>query len=348
MAGGTFAAADLERFAADLLAAAGLRPEHAATIARILVWADLRGIGSHGFQRLAQAVENIEKGVIVPSGAPEVVRDAGAITLIDGNRCAGHVAMERAVAAATEKAKAHAVGWAIVRNTSHTGAIGYYCEALARQGFIGISIVSGPPLMAYHGASVASLSTSPIAIAVPRQGHAPVVLDMATSVVANGRIKKAAAEGEAIPPDWALTKDGRITTDPKEAAVILPLGGPKGAGLGLMFECLSSVLAGAPLLTRMLGPGGKRFHSQNGTLIAVDIAALMPVEDYASGVDELAATIKALPRLDGFDAIRLPGERGAASEAERREKGVPVSAKLAASLEAVGGRYGVAWPATVG
>ena len=338
----TFSASELERFATDLLTNAGLRADYAGTVARILVWADLRGIGSHGFQRLAQAVEFVENGVVDPSGVPEVVRDAGAISLIDGNKCPGPVAMELAMSQAVSRAKAHGVGWSVVRNTAHTGAVGYYCDQLARQSLLGITLVSGPPLMAYHGASVASLSTSPIAIGVPRSGHDPIVLDMATSVVANGRIKKAVAEGEEIPPDWALTKDGKVTRDPREAAVILPLGGPKGAGLGLMFECLNSVFSGAPLLSRMLGPDGQRRHTQNATVIGVDIEALMPAEDFSRGTDELAQTIKSLPRLEGVNEIRLPGERGARSEKVRLAEGIPLTDRLLASLLEVAGRYGVA------
>lgn len=347
MAGRRFAADALERFATDLLAGAGLRRGDAAAVARILVWADLRGIGSHGFQRLPQAVANVEKGVIEPAGFPHVVREMGAMALIDGNRCPGPVAMACGVETAITKAKGHSVGWAMVRNTSHTGAVGYYCDQMARHGLIGIVMVSGPPLMAYHGARIASLSTSPIAIAVPWQGHEPVVLDMATSVVANGRIKKALAEGQAIPRDWALDQDGHITTDPSQAAVILPVGGPKGSGLGLMFECLNSVLSGAPLLSNMLGPGGKRRHSQNATVIAVDIGAVMPVEDYAVGIGQLARTIKVLPRLDGCDEIRLPGERGAKSAEALLREGISYSDKLVAMLEAAGRRYGVDLPAGI-
>ncbi len=344
MPGKSFAPQALREFAAKLLTRAGLGAESSAAIADILVWADLRGVGSHGFQRLAQAVGFVTNGVIDPTGVPEVARAAGALTLVEANRSPGPVAVGFALDRVIASAEAHGVGWAIVRNTTHTGAIGYYVEKLASCGKIGMAMVSGPPLMAYHGAREASLSTSPIAIGVPRKGHPPLVLDMATSVVANGRLQKAKAEGETIPSDWALTKDGAVTTDPNEAAVILPLGGPKGAGLGLMFECLNSVLAGAPLLTRMLGPQAKRWHAQNATLIAIDIAQLLPLDEFEAGIDDLATTIKGLTPREGFDDIRLPGERGAQSLIQKKQAGITYSDKLLATLADVAKTYDMVLP----
>jgi ureidoglycolate dehydrogenase (NAD+) len=344
MAGDRFSAPDLETFAARVLQARGMRAADAAAVARVLIWAELRGIDSHGLLRLPQYLEFMEAGEVDPGATPTVERQAGALTVIDGHKSAGQVTLELAIEKAHATAREHTIGWTLAHSTTHTGAIGYFAHALAERGLIGIVLVSGPPLMAYHGARVPSLSTSPIAIAVPREGHPPLLLDMATSVVANGRIKKAAAEGEPIPPTWALTLDGRPATNASEAHVLLPIGGAKGAGLGLMMECITSVLAGAPILSRMLGPGGKRFHMQNATVVAIDIAAIGPPEAYAAGVDELARLMKGLPRMEGVGEIRLPGERSQATANSRMEAGVPLSAKLVEELRAAGEMLAVAFP----
>jgi ureidoglycolate dehydrogenase (NAD+) len=193
---------------------------------------------------------------------------------------------------------------------------------------------AGPAYMAYHGARVASMATSPIAIAVP-SGKGPIVLDMATSAIARGKILQARANGTSLPAGAALTADGEATTDPKAAEVLLPLGGPKGAGLGLMFEMLASVLAAAPIQARALGPEQRKRHTQNTALLAIDIATFRALADFEQDADALAAVLKALPRQSGFDEILLPGERSGRTEAQRRKSGIPIPAKLWEELEGI-------------
>jgi ureidoglycolate dehydrogenase (NAD+) len=170
--------------------------------------------------------------------------------------------------------------------------------------------------MAYEGAKVPSVSTAPVAIAVPGGAHGPLLLDMATSLVSNGRLKRAQTNHEVIPENWALTEDGRRTTDGREATIPLPMAGAKGAGLALMIECLTSLLAAAPILSAALAPGGRRRHAQNATVILIDVARFRPPSDFARDVDTLATIIRSLPRLEGAESIRLPGERGS-QQAER-------------------------------
>ena len=179
-----------------------------------------------------------------------------------------------------------------------------------------------------------SLGTSPIAIAVP-SGDGAVVLDMATSAISNGTILQARATGASLPPNSALTKEGEPTTDPNRAEILLPLGGPKGSGLGLMFEMLASVLGAAPIQARALGPERRKSLSQNIAILAVDVAAFRPVADFARDADALAAAIKSLPRQQGFNEIRLPGERAARTEAVRRKSGIPIPRKLWEELRAM-------------
>jgi ureidoglycolate dehydrogenase (NAD+) len=200
--------------------------------------------------------------------------------------------------------------------------------------------------MAYHGARVVSMGTNPIAIAVP-SGNGPILLDMATSTISNGKILSSRAAGTVLPEGTVLTADGEPTTDPNKAEILLPLGGPKGSGLGLMFEMMASVLAAAPIYARVLGPENFASNVANLAILAVDVAAFRPVADFTHDADTLAALLKALPRQAGFDEITLPGERSGRTEARRRKKGIPIPPKLWQDLEKIGKQHNVKLPAVL-
>jgi ureidoglycolate dehydrogenase (NAD+) len=314
---------DLARFIVAAFTAKGMAADDAATVADALVWANLRGGDSHGVVRLPRYVEMIASGDMDPLARPAFVLDCPARFVLDGARCAGPVAMMQAIAAATERAKASGLCLGLVRHTTHTGAIGRYAKWAAERGCIVVIAVAGVPLMAYHGARVRSLSTSPLAIAVP-SAHGPVVLDMATSVAALGRLMQARTGTEPIPDGWALAEDGTPTTDPKKAAIPLPLGGPKGSGLSLMFEFITGILGGAPALAPALGPERRRRHTQNALILAIDVAGFRPPAEFDKDAGELIDIIRHLPVRDGFTEVLLPGERGRRTEAARRTAGIPV------------------------
>jgi len=204
----------------------------------------------------------------------------------------------------------------------------------------------GPPFMAYHGTRTAHLGTSPIAIAVPsHDGGDPLLLDLATSVVSNGRLQQAIRAGETLPHGWALDADGRITTNPAKASVILPLGGPKGSGLSFMFECLTGILAAAPVLTMYATPATPKRHMQNAILIVLDIATFRPLADYRHDVGELTGMLRHLPLQEGFEEVLMPGERGGRRAAERREHGIPLLGPLWKQLQDIAKSLGVTVPA---
>jgi ureidoglycolate dehydrogenase (NAD+) len=203
---------------------------------------------------------------------------------------------------------------------------------------------AGPTLMAYHGARVASMATSPIAIAVP-SGDGVIALDMATSTISNGKILQARATGGALPQGTVLTAAGEPTTDAKQAEILLPLGGPKGSGLAFMFEMLASLLAAAPIQAPALGPAKRTRHTANTAMFVIDIATFRPLGDFLTDADTLGAVVKALPRQANFDEILLPGERGNRSEAKRRKSGIPIPAKLWEELETIANTHGVKMPA---
>jgi ureidoglycolate dehydrogenase (NAD+) len=337
---------ELGRFIRDVLMSTGAREKDAAIVAAGLVWANLRGGDGHGVSRLPRYLKIIEHGEIDRNAVPKLSHDRAATFVLDCGHGFGPVAVMQAAALAVERARKVGVCFGLVRETTHTGAIGRYAQWIAEQDCAAIILGAGPTLMAYHGARVASLSTSPIAIAVP-SGNGPILLDMATSSIANGKILSARATGSALPEGTVLTAEGEPTTDPNKAEILLPLGGPKGAGLGLMFEMLTSVLAAAPIQARALGPEKRTRHTGNTAMLVIDIETFRPLAGFTHDADELTSLLKALPRQAGFDEITMPGERSQRTEARRRKNGIPIPAKLWAELEQIGKVHKVRMPATL-
>jgi ureidoglycolate dehydrogenase (NAD+) len=335
---------ELSRFIRETLVAKGASVTDAAIVAEGLVWANLRGVDGHGVARLSSYLTLIERGEIDVKAQPRLLQDRGAIFVLDGGFGFGPPAMMQAMAIAAERTRTLGVGFGLVCETTHTGAVGRYVQWLAERGCAALIMVSGPAFVAYHGARVASMGTSPIAIAVP-SGGGPIVLDMATSTISNGTIIQARASGATLPPGTVLTADGEPTTDPRHADILLPLGGPKGSGLALMFEMLASVLAAAPIQARALGPERRTRRTQNCTILAIDVEFFRPLADFTNDADTLAALLKALPRQAGFDEILLPGERSGRTEAARRKSGIPIRAKLWEELATIAEANTVKLPA---
>ncbi|HTE75303.1 MAG TPA: Ldh family oxidoreductase [Xanthobacteraceae bacterium] len=335
---------ELGRFIREILIKHGASEPDAEIVAQGLVWANLRGSDGHGVSRLPRYVKLLERGEIDAKAQPHLVHDRAATFIIEGGHGFGPVAVMQAAARAVERAKQTGVCFALIRHTTHTGAIGRYAQWIAERGCAAVLMGAGPTLMAYHGARVASMATSPIAIAVP-SGNGPIALDMATSTISNGKILQARATGGALPPGTVLTAAGEPTTDARQAEILLPLGGPKGSGLAFMFEMLASVLAAAPIQAPALGPQKRTRHTGNTAMLAIDIETFRPLIDFKTDADALAAVVKALPRQTGFDEILLPGERGNRTETVRRKSGIPIPAKLWEELESVAKETGVKMPA---
>jgi ureidoglycolate dehydrogenase (NAD+) len=322
--------AALTILARDALCALGFGHDDADLIARVLVWADQRGHESHGVARIMRYGDFIRRGDMDPTARPHMRMDLGALKHMDGGRAAGPVAMNEAVVAALDGARAHGASWVLIGQTTHTGPIGYFVDQIARHGMIGLAFAAGTPLMAYHGTAKPTVSTSPLALSVPMAGDDPFVLDMATSIVAHGKIHHAARTGQPIPTGWALDDQGAPTTDPHQAKVMLPLGGPKGSGLALAFEMICSLGTGVPVLHNALTRPSP--HIQNAAICAIDIGRLQPLESYKHSVADLVALIKAQPRAWGVDELLVPGERANRTAAERALSGIPIGAKTHTQL----------------
>jgi ureidoglycolate dehydrogenase (NAD+) len=318
---------ELGRFIRDILVKHGASEHDAAVVADGLVWANLRGSDGHGVSRLPRYAKLLLAGEIDPKAQPRLVHDRAATFIMDGYHGFGPVAVMQAAALAVDRAKQSGVCFGLIRHTTHTGAIGRYAQTIARHECAALLMGAGPTLMAYHGARVASMATSPIAIAVP-SGDGPILLDMATSAISNGKILQARVTGAALPSGTVLTGAGEPTTDSKQAEILLPLGGPKGSGLAFMFEMLASVLAAAPIQAPALGPQKNTRHTGNTAMLVIDVESFRPLVDFKTDADALAGLIKGLPRQNGFDEILLPGERGSRTETNRRQSGIPIPPRL--------------------
>jgi LDH2 family malate/lactate/ureidoglycolate dehydrogenase len=337
------AAEALRTFVTDVFVAAGMSAAHADTVADVLVWANLRGVDSHGVLRVPRYVAWIRSGDVNPRPSVAVGMETASVVVIEGDRAAGPVAMTTAIGEAVRKARECAVGVVLVRGTTHTGALGYYTSRAAREGMAALAFAASTPLMAYHGARVAGASTTPISIAVPAGAVEPLLLDMSTSVVAMGKLLQAGKTGERLPEGAALDAEGRPTTDPRRAAVPLPLGGPKGSGLALMVECLTSLVLANPIVAEVLEDTAEgRRHRQNAFALALDVARFGDPRAFASQVERLVRALKALPRAAGVDEILMPGERGGRAFARRSREGIPLPPGVVDELRSLAERLGVA------
>ena len=338
--------AELQEFTKAVFTAAGLPSEDAALEAEVLVWANLRGVDSHGVLRIPWYLELVDRGDINPRPTIRVEKETAATVLLDGDRAFGPVVTTVAMRRAIEKARAAGIGWAVIRNTTHQGAMAYYALMAVEAGMAGIAIVCSPPNMAPHGARAAGVHNSPIAIAVPAGRHRRLCLDMATSVAAGGKLSLARDKGVALPPGWALDETGQPTTDARRAKILVPFGGPKGSGLAMMFETLTSLMVGNPLLAPALsGAAGAGRHRQNSVVAALDIAAFTDLAAYRGEVDRLIDGLKTLPPADGVPQVLVPGEPEDLAAEERSRHGIPLPAGTVENLRAAAARFRVPLPA---
>jgi LDH2 family malate/lactate/ureidoglycolate dehydrogenase len=311
----------LERWVAAIFSREGLSAPHAQTVARVLVWANLRGMDTHGVVRVPRYVDLIRAGDLNPRPAMATRNETPGCVLLEADRAAGPVAMLEATGLAMEKARQVGAGVCLVRGTTHTAALGYYTHVAADSGMAAIAFSSSTANMAYHGARAAGVSTAPLAIAVPG-ADGPIALDMASGIISMGKLVQARRTGQPLEPGQALDQDGNPTTDPRAAAIPLPLGGPKGSGLALLIECLTSLVTANPLLAEVLERTalGRR-HRQNAAVMALDLGRFVEPEYFRREAGRLARAIRALPTQPGME-ILLPGERGARGAQQRRREGV--------------------------
>jgi LDH2 family malate/lactate/ureidoglycolate dehydrogenase len=337
---------DAENFIARALEAEKVPSADARIIANLMVKSDLVGADGHGIFRLPAYLKRIRAGGVNLQPNIHIEREQGATALINGDNALGHLVMNRAVELALEKVKQHSVCWIGSHFGNHSGAASVYVRKLAEQGYIGIYMAVGNANhMAPWGGIDLLLSTNPIAIAVPAGKEPMVLLDIATTVAAYGKVKVAAQKGESIPDDWMIDKQGKPITDPKRSAEgsLLPIGGYKGYGLAVMIGLLAGALNNAAV-----GKGTIDFNAHHDlvtntgqTIIAVDPSAFGNKDDFIARVVELVNDLKNSTTLPGVKEIRVPGEGAAKTMAERQRLGIPVSPELLDALNACARECGI-------
>jgi L-2-hydroxycarboxylate dehydrogenase (NAD+) len=328
------------------LAAAGLPTSDAEHVARLMILADLRGSDGHGIFRLPQYIRRISAGGINTRPNIRVVQEADGTALVDGDNGMGHLVMRFAAQLAMNKAERAGIGWVGVRQSNHAGPAALYAMMPLARDMVGIYMAVGsanhmPP----WGGVELLLSTNPIAFAVPALKEAPIVLDMATSVAAYGKVKTKAQRGEPMPEGWMIDLFGNALTDPKRAGegFLLPIGNYKGYGLALIFGLLAGTLNGAAVGREVID-----FNKDDTTptntgqvIVALDVARFAAVEAFKRRVDELIREFRNSKRMPGVDHIRVPGEQSHAIWLERKALGIPLNEALVDDLQRLATQLGM-------
>jgi L-2-hydroxycarboxylate dehydrogenase (NAD+) len=330
----------LRRFTERLLEAQGLTAEDAAIGADALVTADLMGIDSHGVAHLATHlgyVPGFKAGIVRPRPQIRVVHETLTTARVDGDAGFGPVVAHRAMGIAIEKARALGVGMVAVDNARHFGAAGYYALLAAGEDMIGVALCSAKPQVYPAGGRRPALGTNPIAVAVPTASGDPFLLDMATSVVAMGKLEIAEREGKPIPEGWGADAEGVPATDVRvvrSRGGLLPLGSTvstssyKGYGLGMVVDILCGVLSGAGfglLLDTSVLAAGFFFA-------AIRVDAFRPAADFKIMMDQMLLQLRAVPPVEGAGGVLVPGEREFDQQRERRRRGIPLHHTVYESL----------------
>ena len=340
----TFPLGRLRAFARDAYLALGLPEADATLVADSLVQADAWGHASHGVMRTFWYGARIETGAMAAVTRPEWVTDAGALAVLDGHDGVGQVLARHAMASAIERAKAHGIGAVAVRASGHFGTAMYFTRMAAEAGCVGFLSTNASPAMAPWGGREKRLGTNPWSLAAPAGAYPPMLLDLANTAVARGKLYVARQRGEAIPEGWAIDEQGRATTDPALgiAGTILPMAGYKGYGITVMMDVLSGVLSGSAFGDAVVGPYRADARSGVGHLaIAIDIAACRPLAAFEADMEALIRTLKATPRAAGVDEILYPGEPEARAAERAAVHGVALPEATVEELDAQARRLGV-------
>ena len=332
---------ELERFSHRVLEASGLPSEDAALVAASVGYAHRHGKGTHGAGRLPIYVERLRKGLMNARTPLAEISCAPALALLDAGDGFGQVAAARGMDRAVEMARQAGIGLVGIRHSHNFGTAAFVAARAVEAGMAAVVLSNAAPAIAPTGGRRAVFGTNPIAFGFPApDGHPPVILDMATSVAARGKIRQAAASGEAIPPGWALDADGAPTTDPAAALVgsMLPIGGAKGYGLSVVVD----IMAG--LMTRSASGGAARnLNNPDGPsrcghmLIAIDVGRLVPKADYEADMEKL---IEATRGSGAPGEVLLPGERSA-RHMDGRGGLVALSDAVCAKLDALAAERGL-------
>lgn len=337
----------LRAFIASAFEAVAVPREDAKTIAQLMAQADINGSEGHGVFRLPQYIRRIKGGAVNVRPNIRVERELAGMAVVNGDNGMGHLVMKFAAEKAIEKAKTAGVAWVGAKWSNHAGPASLYATMPLAQDMIGLYMAVGsanhlPP----WGGLDMLLSTNPIAVAVPAGEEPAVILDMATTVAAYGKVKTKAQRGEMMPEGWMMDRKGKPLTDPKRAneGFLLPIGGYKGYGLALVLGMLAGNLNGAAMGKDVIDFNNDDTSVTNTghAIVAINIGAFQPLAEFKQGMDTLIRDIRNSERLPGVDRIRLPGEGSHVTRADNEKMGVPMPEALLAALDQLAGELKIA------
>ena len=341
----------LKAFIQEALTKLGLPETDAMTVAALMAQADLQGSDGHGVSRLPQYARRIKAGGFNVRPDIRVVREAPATALVNADNGMGHLVMKRAAEIAIEKARTTGIAWVNSQFSNHAGPASLYATMPLAHDMIGLYFAVGnanhlPP----WGGLDMLLSTNPIAAAIPAGEEKPIVLDMATTVAAYGKVKTKALRGETMPEGWMIDRQGKPLTDPKRAdeGMLLPLGGMKagykGYGLAMIIGLLAGTLGGAAMGKEVIdfNHDDDSVTNTGQAIAAINIAAFGDVAAFKKSVDTLVRDFRHSSRMPGVEQILVPGERSHKTRTVRTRDGIPIAPALLRGLDQVADDLGMA------
>ena len=315
-------------FVQTLLEKNNIPAPHAQTITHALIQADLRGVDTHGINRLPSYLERLRRGTLNGTATPTITQTTPVVTHVDGQNGFGFVAAQAGMQAAVTSARTYGIGLASVKRSNHFGMSAWLVQQALDGGMMSLVFTNSSPALPAWGGREKLLGVSPIACGAPAGAEPAFILDMAPSVAARGKIYRAARRGEEIPGDWALDGEGRRTTDARAAleGVMLPMGGPKGSGLAIMMDVFSGVLSGSAFAGNVVGP----YDSENAReadvghfLVAIRPDLFMGLGEFKERMDYLYRRVVGGERMEGVERIYYPGEIELIERERRLREGIP-------------------------
>ena len=349
----------MERFMIDVFKGIGVPEEDAKICADVLIWADKRGIDSHGSNRLKPIYyDRIKDGIQFPKTNFEIVKEGPTTAVVDGHHGMGMVIGRRSMEMAIEKAKKYGMGMVAVRNSTHYGAAGYYADMAAKEGMIGITGTNARPSIAPTFGVENMLGTNPLTFGMPTDEDFPFLLDCATSITQRGKIEVYAKLGKKMPEGWVIDENGEYQTDPdkvledlvKGTAALTPLGGAgeelggyKGYGYATVVEILSAALQGGSYLKMLTGfrDGKKVPYCLGHFFIAIDVSAFTELDEFKKTTGDILRELRNSKKAKGQDRIYTAGEKEYETWLYRKDKGVPVNSQTLNEIIAVRDELGL-------
>ncbi len=345
-----FPAERLRGWTEEIMQRVGVDRQDAVLLTDSMIEANLRGVDTHGITRmLCVYVERIEKGVMSAATRLDVVREKASTVLIDCHNSIGQMGAAKAMTMTIEKAAHTGVAFSAVSHSNHYGMAAYWAMRALPRGMIGFSSTNAPAAMAPTGGRTALFGTNPFAVAIPADRELPVVLDLATTVVARGRINLYAKQDRPLEPGWAFDDRGVPTTDPHAAlrGLLAPIGGYKGYGIALAIDFICGILTGSNygahfpgfLADNMVEP-----TDVGSVFAAVNVESFMEPAEFTAAVDRAVEEIRNSAKAEGAERIYIPGEIEFATRAERLAKGIPIPSPVVDDFVSLGNRLGVPFP----